>query len=132
MATAKSVKELIVKTSNTIGMLEAVTEAISKSGANITALHAFGVDKDAVFRITTSDNPKAIGAIKEKNLEVSERDVVAVDLDNNPGAAAEMGKKLKEAGIDIKYIYGSTCGCSCACTIVFNSSDNKKALNILG
>ncbi|MBL7072072.1 MAG: hypothetical protein ISS26_07920 [Candidatus Omnitrophica bacterium] len=44
MAKAKLVKELIVKTPNTIGMLEAVTDAIGRSGANITALHAFGVD----------------------------------------------------------------------------------------
>jgi len=132
MAKASLVKELVVKTENKVGMLEAVTEAISKSGINITALHAFGVDKDAIFRLTTSDNAKAMSAIKAKNFEVSERDAVAVDLQNDPGAAAQMGKKLKDANIDVKYIYGSTCGCGSSCTIIFNSSDNKKALELLG
>ena len=132
MAKASMVKELIVKTENKLGMLEAVTETIAKSGVNITALHAFGVDKDAVFRMTTTDNAKAMGVMKSNKFDAQERDVVAVDLDNNPGTAAEMGKKLKEANIDVKYIYGSTCGSSGACTIIFNSSDNKKAIQILG
>ncbi len=132
MARATLIKELVVKTPNQVGMLEAVTEAISKSGVNITALNAFGVDKDAVFRLTTTDNAKAMSAIRAKKFEVSERDAVSVDLENNPGMAAAMGKKLRDAEIDVKYIYGSTCGCGGPCTIIFNSSDNKKAIQLLG
>jgi hypothetical protein len=131
MAKASLVKELMVKTANTVGMMAEVSNAIAKSGANITALNAFGIDKNAIFRIVTSDNAKAISAIKEKNIGVSERDVVSVELANKPGIAAEMGEKLKGANIDITYIYGSTCGGDCSCTIIFNCSDNKKAVEVL-
>jgi len=112
MARAKIVKELLVKTGNKVGMLAAVTETIAKSGANITALNAFGVDKDAIFRIITSDNAKAINA-------------------NKAGEAAQLGNKLKAANIDVIYIYGSTCDCGGPSTIIFNCSDNKKAVEIL-
>ena len=131
MAKASIVKELLVRTDNKVGMMEAVTDAIAKAGANITALNAFGVDKKAIFRVMTSDNAKAIEAIRAKNFEVSERDVVSVTLENKPGAASDMAGKLKDAGIDITYIYGSTCNCDCGCTIIFNCNDNKKAVEAL-
>ncbi|MBN1871788.1 MAG: hypothetical protein JW800_04355 [Candidatus Omnitrophica bacterium] len=131
MSKAKIVKELVVKTANKLGMMEEVTSAIYKVGVNITALHAFGVDKEAVFRIVTEDNAKAMEGIKSRKLEVSERDVVAVELENKKGMAALMGKKIKDAGIDIKYIYGSTCGCSGSCTMIFNCTDNKRAATVL-
>jgi len=131
MARAKIVKELLVKTGNKVGMLAAVTETIAKSGANITALNAFGVDKDAIFRIITSDNAKAINAIKAKKFEVSEKDVASVELANKAGEAAQLGNKLKAANIDVIYIYGSTCDCGGPSIIIFNCSDNKKAVEIL-
>lgn len=131
MAKAGIIKELLVKAENKVGMMAEITEAIAKSGANITALNAFGVDKQAIFRIMTDDNTKAIGGIKAKNFEVSERDVVAVELENKVGAASDMAKKLEDASIDIAYIYGSTCSGGCACTLIFNCNDNKKAVEVL-
>ncbi len=58
MAKAGIIKELLVKTENKAGMMAEVTEAIAKSGANITALNAFGIDKKAIFRIVTDDKTK--------------------------------------------------------------------------
>ena len=132
MAKASIIKELLVKTENRVGMMAEVMGAIASSGVNITALNAFGIDKNAIFRIVTSDNAKAINAIKAKNLEASERDAVCVALENKPGMAGELGQKLKNANIDIKYIYGSTCDCGGPSTIIINCSDNKKAVEVLG
>lgn len=132
MGYAKLVKEIVVKTENKVGMMEKVCAAIAAKGANITALHAFGIDKEAIFRIVTNDNVKAVASLKAENFDVSEKDVVLVMLENKSGAAAGIGKKLREANIDIKYIYGSACDCGGPCNIIFNSSDNKKAVKVLG
>ena len=124
MAKASIMKELVMKTQNKVGMMAEVTEAIAKNGANITAVSAFGMGKDAIFRIITSDNAKAMSAIKAKNLHASEENVVVVELENKVGRGSDMAKKLKDAGIDIAYIYGSTCGDpGCTCRLVFNCSD---------
>lgn len=131
MARASVIKELMVKTQNKVGMLAEVTSAIASSGVNIIALNAFGIEKDAIFRIITSDSAKAKNAIKTENFEVSERDAVSVELENKPGAAADMGRKLKEANIDISYIYGSTCDCGGPSIIIFNCNNNKGAVEIL-
>lgn len=131
MAKAGIIKELLVKTENKVGMLAEVMGAIASSGANITAINAYGVGKEAIFRIVTTDNKKAISAIKAKNFEVSEIDAVSVELENKPGTAAKMGEKLKKANIDIAYIYGSTCDYGCPSTVIFSCSDNKKAFEVL-
>jgi hypothetical protein len=131
MANANLVKELSVKTENKIGMMAEVAEAIAAKGVNIMALNAFGIDKNAIFRIVTSNNAKAIDGIKAKDLEISEREVVSVGLENKPGMAAELGERLKAAGIDVNYIYGSTCDCGGPSTIIFNCNNNKKAVEAL-
>ena len=132
MAKASLIKEIMVKVENKVGMMSEVSDIVANSGANITALNAFGIDKNAIFRIVTSDNAKAIAALKAKDIAVSERDAVSVSLEDKPGAAAGLGEKIKAAGIDIKYIYGSVCGCAGACMLILNCSDNKKAVEALG
>lgn len=131
MAKAAIVKELIVKTPNRVGMLAEVAGIVAKSGANINALNAFGVENDAIFRIVTSDNAAAVKELKSKKIEVSEKDVVKVELENKSGMAGAMAEKIKSASIDIKYIYGTACNCACSCGLIFNTSDNKKTVDIL-
>lgn len=131
MAKAYIVKELIIKVQNKVGMMAEVADAVSKGGSNIIALNAFGIDDSAVFRIITSDNSKAIKELKAKKIEVSEKESVKLELENKAGAAADMARKIKSANIDIKYIYGTVCGCECPCALIFNCSDNKKAVEIL-
>lgn len=131
MAKASLIKELIVKVPNKVGMLAEVADAVSKGGSNITAINAFGVDDSAIFRIITSDNAKAVKELKAKKMDVSEKEAVKVELENEIGMAANMARKIKDANIDIKYIYATACSCECPCALIFNCSDNKKAVEIL-
>ena len=131
MPKAGIIKELLVKTENRVGMLAELTEAISKSGVNVTAVSAFAVGREAIFRIVTSDNLKAIGGIKAKNFEALERDAVVVELENEVGKAADMADKLTKSNIDINYIYGTTSKAADPCTLIFNCSDNKKAVEVI-
>ena len=46
-------------------------------------------------------------------------------------ALKETGEKLKAANIDVTYIYGSTCDCTCECQLISNTNDNAKAAKVL-
>ena len=132
MAKASVVKQLLVITEDKIGMLQEVSAAVSNAGANIEAMCAYGMEGKAYFMIVTSDNAKVSAALKGKG-QVKEEDVVIVELVNKVGAAFGISEKLKKAGIDLKYIYGTTCvSCGCACRVVFSSDDNAKAVKVLG
>lgn len=125
-------KQLQVITPNKIGMLKEVAEAVADAGVNIDALCAFAKDKKtAYFLIVTNDNTKAAKALKAKKFQTKEENVVIVDLDNRVGSASEMGRKLKEAKVDLDYMYGTTCGCGGPAMLVFKSNKNAKAVEVL-
>ena len=112
-------------------MLSEVSSAIAAQGVNIETLCAYVMGGEANFMVVTSDNKKTLTAIQAKGCKVKEEEAVLVELSNKVGALKETGDKLKAAGIDLSYIYGSTCNCDCPCSLVFNSNDNNKAVEIL-
>ena len=138
MSCMKLVKELSVKTENKVGMLAEVCAALASKQVNISAINAYHVGKEANFRLMTSDNAAAAEALKAKGFSTQEDQVLVATLENKVGSCKDMGVALREAGIDILYIYGSACACdsgtcapNCKSQVVINTSDNAKALEAL-
>jgi len=131
MAKANKVNHLIVETPDEVGMMAKVCSAVSDAGVNIKALCAYVEDEKGYFMLLTDDNSKAEQALKSAGFGVSQEEVVAVELDNEIGAAKRMAKKLADAGVNLKKCYGST-GNGTMALLVFNSSDNEKAIRALG
>ncbi|MFH1776239.1 MAG: hypothetical protein ABH952_01560 [Candidatus Omnitrophota bacterium] len=133
MAKAEIIKQLTVITENKVGILQEVSLAISAAGANISAICAYAMQDKAHFYLITSDNRKAASALKAKDYAISEQEVVLIQLEDKPGQAAQMAGKIKAAGININYIYGTTCKCtnSNTCMIIIDSHDNKKLVSVV-
>ncbi|HUW23290.1 MAG TPA: ACT domain-containing protein [bacterium] len=131
MAKANKVNHLIVETPDEVGMMAKVCSAVSDAGVNIKALCAYVEDEKGYFMFLTDDNSKAEQALKSAGFGVSQEEAVAVELDNEIGAAKRMAKKLADAGVNLKKCYGST-GNGTMALLVFNSSDNEKAIRALG
>ena len=126
MAKCSKAKELIITTQDRPGMLAEVTAAISGQGANIAAVCAYGMEGKAVFMMVTSDNQKARSVASSKGWKADESDVVLVELVDKVGAGKEIADKLKAKGVDLKYLYGTTCKCApdCACRLVLKADNN--------
>lgn len=126
MAKCSKAKELIITTQDRPGMLAEVTSEISGQGVNIAAVCAYGMEGKAVFMMVTSDNQKAKSQASLKGWKVDESDVVLVELVDKVGAAKEIADKLKAKGVNLKYLYGTTCKCApdCACRLVLKAADN--------
>ena len=131
MANVTKAKQLEVMTENKVGMLNEVSSVISDVGVNIKHICAYTMGSEATFMILTSDNQKVIEPLKNKGYKVSESEVVVLGLADKTGAIKEASQKLKDAGINLSYIYGTTCDCSCECGLVFTSDNNDKAIEIL-
>lgn len=130
MAKASKVNQLMVETPDEVGMMAKVCSAISDTGVNIKALCAYVEDEKGYFMLLTDDNSKAEQALKSAGFGVSQEEVVAVELENEIGAAKRMAKKLADAGVNLKKCYGST-GNGTMALLIFNSNDNEKALEAL-
>jgi len=131
MAKVTKVNQLMVETPDEVGMMAKVCSAISDAGVNIKAISAYVKEGKGYFMLLTDDNAKAEQALKSAGFAVSQEEVVAVELENEIGAAKRMAKKLADAGVNLKKCYGST-GNGTMALLVFNSSDNEKAIRTLG
>ena len=59
------------------------------------------------------------------------RDVLLVQLENRPGALAEMATKLGNKGVNIEYCYGTLSKKKNSTAVIIDVSDIEKALKIL-
>ena len=73
----------------------------------------------------------ARAALKEAKIRFSEEEVLDIELDNRPGAFAELAGKLARAKINIRFAYATTSPFARARVIVA-VSDVAKALRALG
>jgi hypothetical protein len=132
MAKVKLGKQLLAATENKVGMLAEVSTAVSGAGVNIQGINAYAVENKAYFRLITENNQQAKQALQARGYQVNEQDVVMAQLPNQAGVLQEAADKLKAAGIDLRYIYGTTCSCDCDCLLVFACDNNAKAIEVLG
>lgn len=122
--------ELHVITPNEPGILGRVLGTLANAGVNLRALRAHSEKNKGTFLLITSNNKKAEKALKVLRYKVKTNNVVTIQISDRIGAGAEIGALLGNAAIDIDYCYGSSCGEGKA-LLVFNTSNNKKALETL-
>ena len=129
MAKCTKEKELLVITDDAVGLLEAVTGAISKAGINIIALCAYNMEGTARFHIITNDERRAKKAAEAQGWKTEESDVAVIEVHNDVGAGHAIAEKLKAQNINIQYCYGSTSFTlsDCPCSLVVKC-DNPDAV----
>lgn len=77
----------------------------------------------ALIRMMTSDTEKAETLLKERDYIYDTLQVVAINLENRPGALAEVTEKFGDKGININYVYGSVSSPDEKCLFVFAPED---------
>ena len=122
--------ELHVTTPNEPGIFGRVLGTLANAGVNLRALCVSSEGAEGHFLIVTADNKKAEKALKTLGYKVKTNTVVTAEVGERIGAGAEIGALLGNAVIDIRYAYGSAAG-EGRSLLVFNTSNNKKALETL-
>ncbi len=130
MAAVKS-KELFVSAENKMGLLDDLSNSVSSAGINIRTISAYAYDNKAFFRLITSDNEKAKEVIEQAGFSVEVKEVVIIELEDKVGALKGAAGAVKEAGIDLKYIYGTVSKSGNASMLVLSSDNNDKLVSIL-
>ena len=132
MGKATLAKQLLIEAENKVGMFAEVSSSIADAGVNMTAICAYSMGQQAIFAIITSNNAKAIEALKGKGFSVKEEEVVAVALEDTVGAAKSIAAQIKNVGISLDYLYGSTCGCAdTKAVMVIVCKENEKLIAAL-
>ncbi|MBU1112477.1 MAG: hypothetical protein KKH93_01205 [Candidatus Omnitrophica bacterium] len=128
----KAVKatELLLIADNKVGKLAEISREVKENGINVRAISAWAFDGKAYFRLVVSDNAKA-KKILESLGTVEEKEVIIVDLPDEVGQLFNLTTKLKNNGIDIRYIYGTASQPGSSAIVILSSDTNEKALEII-
>lgn len=125
-------QQLSIPLENSPGRLHDVTRALGDAGINLRAhcicdsAHDFGV-----LRILVSDLVGARGVIMEKYIPARVEDVVAVEIDDNPGCLADLLNMFLGTGINVEYMYAVAGANLEKAVMVFRFNNIERALELL-
>ena len=122
---AKKVKELQFSTSNKVGVLGQVTDALKKARVNILHLWACGEGSKGMFGLVTTNNARAKKALRKIGRSFTEKEMLVVTLQNKVGALAKVAKKLAKGGINIMGASATSAGKRVS--LLLGTRNNKKA-----
>lgn len=122
-------QQLSIPLENSPGRLHEVTRALGDAGINLRAhcicdsAHDFGV-----LRILVSDLTAARGVIMEKFIPARVEDVIAVEIDDNPGCLADLLNLFLGTGINVEYMYAVAGASRDRAVMVFRFNDVDQAI----
>jgi hypothetical protein len=121
------ITEIFVILENKPSILGELCSHLAENEINIEAI---GVFHDTAKLYVKNVN-KALKLLTKLNYTTELRDVLRVDLENRPGALAELTTRLGNRGINIEYCYGTLSRKGNATSVILDVSDIEKALAIL-
>lgn len=124
--------QLTVPLANKPGSLAKLCSSLGGAGVNITAVLAPESGPRGKVRVLVDNPDKAKEALKAAKIRFSDEEVIAIELDNRPGAVGEVAEKLAQSKINIKYAYATTSAGSAKATAIFAVPNVDKALGVLG
>lgn len=123
----QKITEIFVVLENRPSILGEMCSHLSENGINIEAI---GVFQDTAKLYVKNIN-KAMKILTKLNYTIELRDVLKIDLENRPGAMAEIASRLGDKGINIEYCYGALNKKGDVASVILDVSDLDRALKIL-
>jgi len=124
-------KQLSIFLANRPGTLAEVCEQLEEESINILAMTVSDTVDHAVVRLLVDKPGEAIHRLEEKGLLVVENDVLAIRLENKPGALAKIARSLADNDINIEYAYCTGTPAQSEGLMVLRTSRPEEALDLL-
>ena len=122
--------ELMVRMPNVPNAEDDVLSVMAERGINVLALCSYTVGHKLIV-LLVPDNPRlAKQALMSTGVDCQFNSIVSARLQNRIGAMAQLGNRLKAAGVEILYSYASYTE-SEEIYAVFKTDDNVQALHAL-
>jgi hypothetical protein len=96
--------EISLRIQNSPGALGRVCQQLSDGRINILALN---LEASGTLRLVVDNPLQAVGVLKEQQYSVSQRDVLVIQVPNDPGALGKAAALLANADVNMEYAYGS-------------------------
>ncbi len=122
--------QLMIRAEDKPGVLAAICSEMAKVAVNITAIMAAPQQEGGV-RLVAQPLATAKRVLDAMQLPYTEEEVLAIRVNDKPGALGKATRKLAEKGINIVYAYGSIVKGEERALIVLGVSDVARAAEVL-
>ena len=122
-----SLKQISVFLENRPGMMYEVKELLAKNGIDMRALSLAETSEFGIVRIIVDDVYKTTTVLREGGYIHNVTSVVGVAIPDEPGGLHKVLAALKEAEINVEYMYAFLGGKADHAYMIFRVQDNKAA-----
>ena len=109
---------------NRPGALAAVAKSLAEAKVNIEGVSAATSADVGLVQIIVSDPKATTKVLKKADVAFTTQEVAVLTLKNRPGELARLAAKLSRSGVNINYVYGTTCRDEC--TLVVSAQELDK------
>lgn len=125
-----TIQQISVFLPNKPGSFCQIAKALSDNNVNMRAMSVAETSDFGILRIIVDNNEKACAVLKEVGCIYKETPVVAVKVDDTPGALVDILEALNDADISLEYMYAFTAKTEGA-FIVCRVNDVDKTVDVL-
>ena len=125
------VTQISVFLENRKGRLYDVCSLLGKNKINIRALSIGETDEFGILRMVVDKPEEAMRILKANSLAANLTDIVALEIDDQPGGLAKILKILSENNINVEYMYGFVEKASEKALLVFRFENTDAAIETL-
>lgn len=116
---------------NKPGHLRSVCRTLADAGINILTLALADTKQFGILRIIVEHWQLAKEVLESSGAVVNVTEVVACEVDDQPGGLAELLPVVEEAGVNIEYMYAFTFGFKGRAVMVFRFDNPDLAIRAL-
>lgn len=124
-----TIHQLSVFIENKSGTLVKVLKLLKQEGIQLIASTIADTAEYGICRIICSEPTKAYSVLKDAGVAVSLCDVFAIELDDEPGRAADAIELFSTEGISIAYLYSFLLNGKGV--LVFRADNSEKARDVI-
>ncbi|MBC8463825.1 MAG: amino acid-binding protein [Deltaproteobacteria bacterium] len=124
-------KQIVISIENALGRLYEVTRALGDAGINLRALSLVDTGAFGQLRLLVSDVAKARRILMGMQIPAFVNEVLVAEIEDKPGSLAKVLKMVKDANIQVTYMYAFTGFSVGNAIMVFCFSDNDGAIEVL-
>ncbi len=98
--------DLTIILQNRPGTIADLGEAMGRAGVNMRGACGFECGGVGIMHVVVDDAATARRAAEDAGLEVrAEREVIVVPVEDRPGSAGEITRRIADAGVNVDLIY---------------------------
>lgn len=125
------IKQISVFMENRPGRLAEITKVLSDNDIDMRAVNIADTAEFGILRMIVDNPVKAEETLRSNHMTVSVTEVFAVSIDDTVGAFHQVIALLKDAEINIDYIYSLIGEKSSRAVIVVKTNDNERSVTLL-